>query len=73
MECFSVTKLFQSGSAGDFSSKEHDDPEVVVFDEDYLKSMLDSEVPPHPEEQRGTPGKDVLMVHMLGDLNEELT
>ena len=78
LEWFSVTKLFQSGSAGNLSSqeqagKEHDDPEVVVFDEDYLMSMLDWEVPPPPEEQRGTPGKDVLMVHMLGDLDEELT
>ena len=88
LEWFSVTRLFQSGSAGEKqeqAGKARSDPEAVVFDEDYLMSMLELEeeeeelylrfetrerVIEPPEQQRAMPGKDVLMVHMLGDLDD---
>jgi hypothetical protein len=94
LEWFSVTRLFQSGSAGELpacsgkqeqAGKARSDPEAVVFDEDYLMSMLELEeeeeelylrfetrerVIEPPEQQRAMPGKDVLMVHMLGDLDD---
>jgi hypothetical protein len=48
LEWFSVTRLFQSGSAGELPKQEQagkarSDPEAVVFDEDYLMSMLELE------------------------------